>query len=111
MSAVSGTVDTVTLVGLVLGLLTGFDLFFKSTLACCGVHFSTKPKCTNCKGEHPSKSNTCTQKNEKKLVMKKVLVEKCTPQQARVDLKNKSKPVNKPKSKPTKVTVSTVPHL
>ena len=70
---------------------------------------TNKPKCTNCKGEHPSKSNTCTQKNEKKLVMKKVLVEKCTPQQARVDLKNKSKPVNKPKTKPTKVTVSTVP--
>jgi len=40
--------------------------------------------------------------------MKKVLVEKCTPQQARVDLKNKSKPVNKPKTKPTKVPVPTV---
>jgi hypothetical protein len=30
--------------------------------------------------------------------MKKVLVEKYTPQQARVDLNTKLKPVNKPKS-------------
>jgi len=64
---------------------------------------ATKPKCINCKGDHQSNSNTCPKKIEKKLVMKKVLVEKCTPQQARVDLKNKSKPVNKPKSKPTNV--------
>lgn len=49
---------------------------------------ATKPKCTNCKGEHPSNSNTCLKKIEKKLVMKKVLVEKRTPQQARIDLKN-----------------------
>jgi len=38
--------------------------------------------------------------------MKKALVEKCTPQQARVDIK--TKPVNKPKSKLTKVTVPSV---
>jgi len=38
--------------------------------------------------------------------MKNVLVEKCTPQQARVDIK--AKPVNKPKSKLTKVTVPSV---
>jgi len=40
--------------------------------------------------------------------MKKVLVEKCTPQQARIDVKSKSKPVSKPKTKPVKVTVPTV---
>ena len=56
---------------------------------------ATKPKCVNCKGEHQSNSNTCPPKIEKKLAMKKVLVEKCTPQQARVDLKNKSIPVKK----------------
>jgi hypothetical protein len=47
-------------------------------------------------------------KIEKILVMKKVLVEKNTPQQARVDLKTQLKPVNKPKSKVTKVTVPSV---
>jgi len=56
---------------------------------------ATKPKCVNCKGEHQSNSNTCPKEIEKKLAMKKVLVEKCTPQQARVDLKNKSIPVKK----------------
>jgi hypothetical protein len=40
--------------------------------------------------------------------MKKVLVEKYTPQQARVNLKTQLKPVNKPKSKVTKVTVPSV---
>ena len=35
-------------------------------------------------------------------------MEKCTPQQARVDLKTQLKPVNKPKSKVTKVTVPSV---
>ena len=29
-----------------------------------------KPKCANCKGEHPSNSKTCPQKIEKILVMK-----------------------------------------
>ena len=67
-----------------------------------------KPKCANCKGVHPSNSKTCPKKIEKILVMKKVLVEKYTPQQARVDLKTKLKPVNKPKSKVTKVTVPSV---
>jgi hypothetical protein len=33
-----------------------------------------KPKCANCKGEHPPSSKTCPQKIEKLLVMKKVLV-------------------------------------
>ena len=39
--------------------------------------------------------------------MKKVLVEKCTPQQARVEIKTR-KPANKPKGKVTKVTVPSV---
>jgi hypothetical protein len=51
-----------------------------------------KPKCVNCKGEHPSSSKTCPKKIEKLLVMKKVLVEKCTPQQARVEIKTQLKP-------------------
>jgi hypothetical protein len=37
--------------------------------------------------------------------MKKVLVEKCTPQQARVEIKTQLKPANKPKGKVTKVTI------
>ena len=36
------TVGAVTLTGLILGLVTGFDLLFKSILDCCGIHFSTK---------------------------------------------------------------------
>ena len=56
-----------------------------------------KPKCANCKGEHPSSSKTCPKKIEKLLVMKKVLVDKCTPQQARVEIKTQLKPANKPK--------------
>ena len=40
--------------------------------------------------------------------MKKVFVEKCTPHQARVDLKTKSKPDNKPKGKVTKQTKNKV---
>ena len=36
------------------------------------------------------------------------MVEKCTPQQARIDFKGKSKLVTKPKIKPVKVTVPTV---
>ena len=40
--------------------------------------------------------------------MNKVLVEKCTPQQARIDLKTQLKPVSKPKSKVTKITVPSV---
>ena len=40
--------------------------------------------------------------------MKKALVEKCTPQHARVDLKNKTIPVKKSKSKPTKDTIPTI---
>ena len=40
--------------------------------------------------------------------MKKVLVEKCTPQQARVELKATPKSVIKPKNKPIKVTAPTV---
>ena len=67
-----------------------------------------KPKCTNCKGEHPSNSKNCPKKIEKKLVMKKVLVDKCTPQQARVELKAKPKSIPKPVNKPTKVTATTV---
>jgi hypothetical protein len=39
--------------------------------------------------------------------MKKVLVEKCTPQQARVEIKTQLKPANKPKGKVTKVTENT----
>jgi len=69
---------------------------------------AVKPKCTNCKGEHPSNSKTCPIKMEKRLVMKKVLVEKCTPQQARVELKAKPKSIIKPKNKPIKVTAPTV---
>ena len=38
--------------------------------------------------------------------MKKVLVEKCTPQQARVEIKTQLKHANKPKGKVTKVTVT-----
>jgi hypothetical protein len=64
-----------------------------------------KPKCANCKGKHPSSSKTCPKKIEKLLVMKKVLVEKCTPQQARVEIKTQLKPANKPKGKVTKVTI------
>jgi hypothetical protein len=64
-----------------------------------------KPKCANCKGEHPSSSKTCPKKIEKLLVMKKVLVDKCTPQQARVEIKTQLKPANKPKVKLTKVTI------
>ena len=41
----------------------------------------------------------------KLLIMKKVLVEKCTPQQARVEIKTQLKPANKPKGKVTKVTI------
>jgi len=67
-----------------------------------------KPKCTNCKGEHPSSSKTCPIKIQKQIVMKKVLVEKCTPQQARVELKAKPKSIIKPKNKPFKVTAPTV---
>ena len=37
--------------------------------------------------------------------MKKVLVDKCTPQQARVEIKTQLKPANKPKVKLTKVTI------
>ena len=37
--------------------------------------------------------------------MKKVLVEKCTPQQARVEIKTQLKPANKPKVKVNKVTI------
>jgi hypothetical protein len=33
-----------------------------------------KPKCANCKGEHPSNSKTCPKKIEKILVMKKVYI-------------------------------------
>ena len=40
--------------------------------------------------------------------MKKVLVGKCTPQQARVEIKTQLKPANKPKGKVTKVTVPSV---
>jgi hypothetical protein len=40
--------------------------------------------------------------------MKKVLVEKCTPQQARVEIKTQLKPANKHKNKVTKVTVPSV---
>ena len=64
-----------------------------------------KPKCANCKGEHPPSSKTCPKKIEKLLVMKKVLVEKCTPQQARVEIKTQLKPANKPKGKVAKVTI------
>jgi hypothetical protein len=39
------------------------------------------------------------------LVMKKVLVEKCTPQQARVEIKTQLKPASKPKVKVNKVTI------
>ena len=67
-----------------------------------------KPKCANCKGEHPSNSKTCPKKIEKLLVMKKVLVGKCTPQQARVEIKTQLKPANKPKGKVTKVIVPSV---
>jgi hypothetical protein len=35
----------------------------------------------------------------------KVLVEKCTPQQARVEIKTQLKPANKPKVKVNKVTI------
>jgi hypothetical protein len=66
-----------------------------------------KPKCANCKGEHPSSSKTCPKRIKKLLVMKKVLVEKCTPQQARVEIKTQLKPANKPKGKVTKVTENT----
>ena len=45
---------------------------------------------------------------EKKIVMKKVLVDKCTPQQARVELKAKPKSVIKPKHKPINVTAPIV---
>jgi hypothetical protein len=48
------------------------------------------------------------QKIEKLLVMKKVLVEKCTPQQAGVEIKTQLKPANKPKGKVTKVIVPSV---
>jgi protein involved in polysaccharide export with SLBB domain len=37
--------------------------------------------------------------------MKKVLVEKCTPQQAREEIKTQLKPANKPKVKANKVTI------
>jgi hypothetical protein len=37
--------------------------------------------------------------------MKKVLVEKCTPQQARVEIKTQLKPANKPKVKVNKVAI------
>jgi hypothetical protein len=46
-----------------------------------------------------------SKKIEKLLVMKKVLVEKCTPQQARVEIKTQLKPANKPKVKVNKVTI------
>ena len=40
--------------------------------------------------------------------MKMVLVDKCTPQQARLNIKNKNKPIDiKPKTKPVKVNVPT----
>jgi hypothetical protein len=55
-------------------------------------------KCANCKGEHPSSSKTCPQKIEKLLVMKKVLVDKCTPQQARVEIKTQLNLQINPKS-------------
>jgi hypothetical protein len=58
-----------------------------------------------CKGEHPSSSKTCPKKIEKLLDMKKVLVDKCTPQQARVEIKTQLKPANKPKVKLTEVTI------
>lgn len=46
--------------------------------------------------------------NERKLAMKKVLLEKCTPQQARLDVKNKTKLIDiKPKTKPVKVNIPT----
>jgi hypothetical protein len=44
-------------------------------------------------------------KIEKLLVMKKVLVEKYTPQQARVEIKTQLKLANKPKGKVAKVTI------
>ena len=72
---------------------------------------AVKPKCTNCKGEHPSNSKTCPIKIEKQLVMKKVLVEKCTPQQARVELKAKPKSIIKPKNKVTAPTVTNAADL
>ena len=40
--------------------------------------------------------------------MKKVLVEKCTPQQSGVEIKTQLKPANKPKGKVTKVIVPSV---
>lgn len=40
--------------------------------------------------------------------MNKVLLEKCTPQQARLDVKNKTKLIDiKPKTKPVKVNIPT----
>jgi hypothetical protein len=40
--------------------------------------------------------------------MKKVLVEKCTPQQARVEIKTQLKPANKPKVKVNTTGFNTV---
>ena len=67
-----------------------------------------KPKCATCKGEQPYNSKTCPKKIETLLGMKKVLVEKCTPRQARVEIKTQLKPANKPKGKVTKATVPSV---
>ena len=47
-------------------------------------------------------------KNRKIISYEKVLVGKCTPQQARVEIKTQLKPANKPKGKVTKVTVPSV---
>jgi hypothetical protein len=48
---------------------------------------------------HYDMNATCPKKIEKLLVMKKVLVEKCTPQQARVEIKTQLKPAKHPKTK------------
>jgi hypothetical protein len=48
------------------------------------------------------------QKNRKIISYEKVLVGKCIPQQARVEIKTQLKPANKPKGKVTKVTVPSV---
>jgi len=80
----------------------------------CGQQHESKecttimPKCTNCNGEHPANSNLCPKQIERKLAMKKVLLDKCTPQQARLDIKNKTKLIDiKPRTKPVKVNVPT----
>ena len=84
----------------------------KTSVLCVGSNMSPKSVLLVCPNVQTIMVNTLQiviyfKINERKLAMKKVLLEKCTPQ-ARLDIKNKTKLIDiKPKTKPVKVNVPT----